>query len=120
MGVGKPVITIAWEGIFIFRRSISAVKPSLVPFLRVAVQFGMREFNFLPLLNRDTTKFSIGAIYKLCTPVQMKKVPEQHSSGLFLQVHFTEDLEVAYIGHRVGSNILRVELEAGKNVPEKL
>ena len=51
MSVGKPVITIAWEGILIFRRSISAVKPSLVPFLRVAVQFGMRKFNFLPLLN---------------------------------------------------------------------
>ena len=51
MGVGKPVITIARKGILIFRRSISAVKPSLVPFLRVAVQFGMRKFNFLPLLN---------------------------------------------------------------------
>ena len=72
MGVGKPVITIAWKGILIFRKSISVVKPSLVPFLRVAVQFGMREFNFLLLLNRYTTKFSVGTIYKFCTLVQMK------------------------------------------------
>ena len=69
MGVGKPVITKAWEGILIFRRSISAVKPSLVPFLRMAMQFGMRESNFLPLLNGNTTKFSVGAIYKFCAPV---------------------------------------------------
>ena len=80
MGVGKSVITIAWKGILIFRRSISAIKPSLVPFLRVTVQFGMREFNFFPLLNGDTTKFSVGTVYKFCMPVQMKKVLEQLSS----------------------------------------
>ena len=99
MSVGKPVITIAWKRVLIFRGGIYAVEPSLVPFLRVTVQFDMREFNFLPLLNRNTTKFSVGTIYKFCTPVQMKKVPEQLSSGLFLQVRFTENLEVAYIGH---------------------
>ena len=76
MGVGKPVITLAWEGILIIRRSISAVKPSLVPFLRMVVQFGMRDFNFLPLLNRNATKFSIGSIYKFSVPVQMKEVLE--------------------------------------------
>ena len=84
MGVGKPVITIAWKRVLIFRRGIYAVEPSLVPFLRVTVQFGMREFNFFPFLNRDTTKLSVGTIYKLCTSVQMKKVPEQLSSWFFL------------------------------------
>jgi len=84
MSVGKPVIMIAWKRVFIFRGGIYAVEPSLVPFLRVTVQFDMREFNFLPLLNRDTTKLCFGTIYKLCTPVQMKKVPEQLSSWFFL------------------------------------
>ena len=84
MSVGKTVITVAWKRVLIFRRGIYAVEPSLVPFLRVTVQFGMREFNFFPLLNRDTTKFSVGTIYKFCTPVQMKKVPEQLSSWFFL------------------------------------
>lgn len=84
MGVGKPVITVAWKRILIFRRGISAVEPSLVPFLRVTVQFGMREFYFLPLLNRDTTEFSVGTIYKLCTTVQMEKVPEQLIGWFFL------------------------------------
>ena len=47
MSVGKPVITVAWKRVLIFRRGIYAVEPSLVPFLRVTLQFGMREFNFL-------------------------------------------------------------------------
>ena len=84
MSVGKPVITIAWKRVLIFRRGIYAVEPSLVPFLRVTVQFGMREFNFLPVLNRDTTNLNVRTVYKFCTPVQMKKVPEQLSSWFFL------------------------------------
>ncbi len=84
MSVGKPVITIAWKRVLIFRRGISAVEPSLVPFLRVTMQFDMREFNLLLLLNRNTTKFSVGNIYKFCTSVQMKNVPEQLISGFFL------------------------------------
>ena len=76
MSVGKPVLTVAWERVLIFRRGIYAVEPSLVPFLRVTVQFAMREFDFFLLLYRDTTKFSVGTIYKLCTPVQMENVPE--------------------------------------------
>ena len=84
MSVGKPVITIAWKRVFIFRGGIYAIEPSLVPFLRVTVQFAMREFDFFLLLYRDTTKFSVGTIYKLCTPVQMKKVPKQLSSRFFL------------------------------------
>ena len=83
MSVGKSVITIAWKRVFIFRGGIYAVEPSLVPFLRVTMKFGMREFNFFPLLNRDTTKFSVGTVYKFCTPVQMKEVPEQLSSWFF-------------------------------------
>ena len=84
MSVGKPVIMVAWKRVLIFRRGIYAVEPSLVPFLRVTVQFDMREFNFLPLLNRNTTKFSVGTIYKLCAPVQVKEVPKQLSSWFFL------------------------------------
>ena len=50
----------------------------------------------------------------------LKEIPEQLDSWFFLKVRFTENLKVAYIGYRVGSNILRVELETGKHVPEKL
>ena len=76
MGIGKPVVTIAWQRVFIFRRGIRAVEPSLVPVLRMTVQLGMRKFKFFPLLDGDATKFSVGTVYKFCAPVQMKKNPE--------------------------------------------
>ena len=84
MSVGKPVGTIAWQRVLVFRRGILTVEPSLVPVLRVTVQLGMRELNFFLLLNRDATEFSVGTIYKFCAPVQMKKIPEQLSSWFFL------------------------------------
>ena len=48
----------------------------------------------------------------------MEEVPEELNSWFFLKVNFTEHLKVAYVGHRVWPNILRMELETGKNIPE--
>ena len=37
-----------------------------------------------------------------------------------MQIGLTKHLKVANIGHRVRSNILRVDLEAGKHITKKL
>ena len=50
----------------------------------------------------------------------MEEVSKELNSWFFLKVNFTEHLEIADIGHRVRSNVLRMELEVGKHVPEKL
>ena len=50
----------------------------------------------------------------------MEKVSKEFNSWFFLKVNFTEHLKIAYVGHRVGSNILRMELEAREYIPEKL
>ena len=50
----------------------------------------------------------------------MEKVPEELNRWFFLKVNFTEYLEVAYVGHRIRSNILWMELKASKYIPEKL
>ena len=117
MSVGKTVITVARKRVLIFKGGVFTIEPSLVPVFRVTVQLSMRKFNFFPFLNGDAAKFSVGTVYECSMPVQMKEVSEQLNCWLFLSVHFTEDLEVAYIGYRVGSNILRMELEIGKHIP---
>ena len=48
----------------------------------------------------------------------MEKVSEELNRWFFLKVNFTEYLEIAYVGHRIWSNILRMKLEPGKNIPE--
>ena len=50
----------------------------------------------------------------------MKKVSKELNSWLFLKVNFVEHLKIAYVGHRVWSNILRMELKASEHIPEKL
>ena len=50
----------------------------------------------------------------------MKKVSKELNSWFFLKVNFAEHLKVTYIGHRIWSNVLRMELEAGKHILEKL
>ena len=50
----------------------------------------------------------------------MKKVSEEFNRWFFLKVNFTEYLEVAYVGHRIWSNVLRMELKAGKHISEEL
>ena len=50
----------------------------------------------------------------------MEEVPEQLDRWLFLKVNFVEHLKVAYVGHRIWSNVLRMELEARKHISEKL
>ena len=84
------------------------------------MKFGVREADVLPFLNGDATKFNVGPVYKFSTMVQVEKVPEQFNGSLFLQIGLTKHLKVANIGHRVGSNILRVDLEAGKHITKEL
>ena len=82
------------------------------------MRLGVREADILPLLNRHPTKLSVGSVCELCVTVSIKEIPEQFNRGLFLKIGLTKYLEIANIGHRVWSNILRVELEAGKHISE--
>ena len=118
MFIAEPVSTITRQRIFISRSSVPAVEPRLIPILGVAVMFGMRKIDFFPFLNQHPAKFSIGAVGKFSTAVQVEEVSEKFNSRFFLQINLTKDLEVADVGHKVWSNILRAELEAGKYIPE--
>ena len=120
MSIGKTMGTVTRQRILVFRGGIFTLEPCLIPLFGVTVQLGMRKFNLFSFLNGDPTEFSIGSVYKFGAPVQVEEIPKQFHSWLFLEVRFTENLKVAYIGYRVGSNILRVELKAGKHIPEKL
>ena len=84
------------------------------------MKFGMRKADILPFMNVKATKFGVGPVYKFIMMVQVEKIPEQLNGWLFLQIGLTEHLKVENIGHRVRSNILRVDLEAGKHITEKL
>ena len=81
---------------------------------------GVREANIFPLLNCHPAKFSIGSVCKFCTTVQVEEIPKQFNCGLLLKISLAKYLEIANIGHRVWSNVLRMELEASKYIPEKL
>ena len=118
MIIVEPVSTITRQRIFISRSSVPAVEPHLIPILGVAVMFSMRKIDFFPFLNRHPAKFSIGAVGKFSTAVQVEEVSEKFNSQFFLQINFTEHLEIANVGHRVRSNVLRVELEVGKYITE--
>ena len=50
----------------------------------------------------------------------MEKVREDLKRWFFLKVNFTEYLEVAYVGHRIWSDVLRMELKTSKDIPEEL
>ena len=50
----------------------------------------------------------------------MEKIPEELNRWFFLKVNFIEYLEVAYVGHKIQSNILWMELKASKDISEKL
>ena len=50
----------------------------------------------------------------------MKKVSKELNSWFLLKINFAEHLKIAYVGRRVWSNILRMELKASKHIPEKL
>ena len=84
----------------------------------VAVMFGMRKIDFFPFLNRHSAKFSIGSVRKFSAAVQVEEVPEEFNSRFYLKVNFAKYFEIADVGHRVRSNVLRMELEAGKYITE--
>ena len=118
MSIAEPVSTVTWQRVFISRSGVLTIEPCLIPVFRVAVMFGMRKIDFFPFLNRHSAKFSIGAVIKFSAAVQVEEVPEEFNSWFFLKVNFTEHLEIADVGHRVRSNVLRMELEAGKYITE--
>ena len=80
----------------------------------------MREIDISPLLNCHPTKLSVGPICEFYATVQIKEISEQFNCGFFLKIGLTKPLEIANIGHKVWSNILRVELEASKNITKEL
>ena len=118
MFTSEPVSTITRQRIFIIRGSVLAVKPSRIPVLGVAVMFGVRKLDISPFLNRHPAKFSIGPVCKFSTTVQLKEVSEKLDGRFFLQINLTKHLEIADIGPRVRSNVLRADLEAGKYIAE--
>ena len=118
MSIAESIRTVTRHRIFIGRSGVPAIEPCLFPIFGVAVMFGMRKIYFFPLLNQHSAKFSIGAITKFCTVVQVEEVSKKVNRRFLLQINFTEHLEVANIGHRVWPNILRVELETSKYIPE--
>ena len=73
MCIGKPVSTVTRQRVLIFRRSVLAIEPSLIPILWVIVKFGVRKNNILPFLNGDATEFSIGPVYDSVRRFKWKK-----------------------------------------------
>ena len=118
--IAETMSTVTRQRVFISRSGVLTVEACLIPIFGVAVMFGVRKIKFFPFLNRHSAKFSIGAVRKFSAAVQVEKIPEEFNSWFFLKVNFTEHLEIAYVGHRVWYNILRMELEASKHIPEKL
>ena len=45
--------------------------------------------------------------------VQVKEIPKQFDCRFLLQISLSEDLEVADVGHRVGTDVLRAQLKIG-------
>ena len=77
MCVSQAFRAVNRQGVFVRWRGIHAVKPSLVPLFGVTVEFGIREGDFLPFLNRHSAQFRIGSIGELYAMVQVKEIPEK-------------------------------------------
>ena len=97
MSVAKPVRTITRQRILFNGRCISAIETSLVSIFGMSMMFGVRKIDFFSLLNRHTTKFSIGAVREFSSAVQVKEVPKELNRRFLLKVNFTKYLEVANI-----------------------
>ena len=102
MFIAESVSTITRQRIFISRSSVPTVEPRLLPILGVAVMFGMRKIDFFPFLNRHPAKFSIGAVCKFSTTVQVKEVSEKFDGRFFLQISLTKHLEIANVDTEFG------------------
>ena len=50
----------------------------------------------------------------------MEEILKEIDSWFFLQINLAEYLEIAYVGHRIWSNVLWMELKASKDIPEEL
>ena len=48
----------------------------------------------------------------------MKEIPKQFDLRFLLQINLTKDLEVADVGHRIGTDVLRAQLKIGQYIPE--
>ena len=112
MCIAKTMRTVNRQRIFISWRCIFAIKSSLIPVLGVTMKLGVREADIFPFLNSHSTKFSIGSVCKLCTTVQIEEIPKHFNCGFLLKISLAKYLEIANIGHRVWSNVLRMDLEA--------
>ena len=95
MSVAKPVRAVTRQRIFVNRRCVFTVKPSLIPVLGVTMKLGVREADILPLLNLHPTKLSVGSVCELVLVVQIEILSEEVNTGFFLKVHFSENLKIA-------------------------
>ena len=84
MSIAESVSTVTRQRIFISRSGALTVEPCLIPILGVSVMFSMRKIDFFPFLNRHSAKFSIGAVRKFSTAVQVEEVSEEFNSRFFL------------------------------------
>ena len=105
---------------FISRGRILAVEPSHVPVLCVARRLCVREKAVPPPLNGDATKFQAWPVGALVLTVQVEKLSEEQQAGLFSKVNFAEHLEVAYIGHRIGSYVLWAQIKEIQHISKEL
>ena len=83
------------------------------------MMLGVRETGIFSFLNGHPAKLGVGSVRKFYMAVQVEEISKQLNCGLLLQISLTEYLKIANIGHRVWSNILRVELEASQHVMEE-
>ena len=77
---------VTWQWILVSRRGIFAVKPRLIPILRVTRQACIREDGISSTLNRYSAKFQAGPVRELILAVQVKIFPKEVDAGLLLKV----------------------------------
>ena len=97
-----------------------AIEPRLVPVLWVTWRLGVREKAVSPSLNGDAAKFQAWPVGALVLTVQLEELSEEQQAGLLSKVDFAEHLEVAYIGHRIGSYVLWPQIKEVQHVSKEL
>ena len=71
-------------------------------------------------LDGDATKFQAWPVGALVLTVQVEELSEEQQAGLLSKVDFAEHLEVAYIGHRIGSYVLWPQVKEIQHVSKEL
>ena len=86
----------------------------------MAGQLSVRKEAVSPALNGDSTKFQARSVGALSLAVQIKEFSEEQQAGLLSKVDLAEYLEVAYVGHRIGSYVLWPQVEEIQHISKEL